>query len=123
MYTDLLIRIKNAQAVNKTSVFSPFSKMDLNILKLLVNLGYLNGVEVKKNDNKPVIRVNLNKNKKIKGLKFTSVPSRKISLRAKDIKPVKGGIGFVIISTSAGIMTGHEAKKKKIGGQVLFEIW
>jgi len=123
MYTDLLIRIKNAQSVNKGTVFSPFSKIDWEILKILVKYNYLEGIDVKKNNNKPFLKINLNKKRFIQGIKFISVPSKKVFLKVKDIKPVKQGKGVLVLSTSSGIMTGSEAKKKKIGGQALFEIW
>ncbi len=59
----------------------------------------------------------------IRGLKFLSKPSRRLYVGYKEIKKVKSGHGLLVLSTSKGILSGEEAKKMKIGGQLLFEIW
>jgi len=123
MYINLLIKIKNAQEAEKDLVRMPFSKMDLAIAELLLKQGYLKGVEVKGKAIKQMIEVSLKEEKVIKGVKFISRPSRKIYSGYQKIKSVKSGYGLSVISTSKGIMSGQEARKQKLGGQLLFEIW
>ncbi|MEK7624247.1 MAG: 30S ribosomal protein S8 [Patescibacteria group bacterium] len=123
MYINLLIKIKNAQEAEKKSLKTPFAKMDLAIAELLLNQGYLKNVEVKGKLAKRVIEIDLKDEKVIKGIKFISRPSRRIYSGCKDIKWVKSGYGAGVISTPKGIMSDKEARKQKLGGQVLFEIW
>lgn len=120
MYTNLLIKIKNASAVEKDKVISPFTKMDMAIVDILVRGGYVKEAE-KKGRTKKYIEVRLEK--KIQGLKFISTPSRHIYTSFDKLRPVKNGYGLGVVSTSQGIMTNTEARKKRVGGELLFEIW
>lgn len=123
MYINLLIKIKNAQEAGKNSLKTPFAKMDLAIAELLLKQGYLKGVEAKGKSTKRVIEIDLKDGKAIKGIKFISRPSRRIYSGCKDIRRVKSGYGMGAVSTSKGIMSDKEARKQKLGGQILFEIW
>jgi len=123
MYINLLTKIKNAQAAGKDNLRTPFSKMDLAVAEVLVRFGYLSSVEVKGKSEKRTMEINLNKEKIIRGLKFISLPSRRVYVGYREIKPVKSGYGLAIISTPKGIMTNQEARKQKLGGQILLEIW
>ncbi len=126
MYTDLLTKIKNAQAVKKEGLKSPYSKMDEVIVDLLVKNNYLLSYEKKGRNPKKVLDVKLKYSDgvgAIEDVKFVSKPSRRIYIGYKDIKPVKHNYGLAVISTPQGIMTNKEARKNKIGGEVLFEIW
>lgn len=127
MYIDLLIKIKNAQAVKKEIAKSAYSKMDERILEILLSKEYISGFEKKGKGAKRVFDIQLkydeNNDGAIAGIKFVSKPSRKIYLGYKDIKPIKSGYGFMVISTPEGVLPGGEAKKKKVGGELLFEIW
>ncbi len=123
MYWDTLIRIKNAQDAGKKTVIVPYSKMDFSILESLVKHKFLKEIKIINNKkNKKSIEVTLG-NRPINEVKFISKPSRHIYAGYRDIKPVKSGFGKLVVSTSLGIMTGEEAKKKKVGGEILFEIW
>jgi len=123
MYINLLIKIKNAQESGKNFLKAPFSKMDLAIVELLLECGYLKNVEVKEKATKRTIEINLKDKKAIQGLKLISRSSRRVYVGYKNLKPIKSGYGMSVISTSKGIMSGKEAKRAKLGGQVLFEIW
>ncbi len=127
MYIDLLTKIKNAQAVKKEIAKSAYSKMDERILEILLAKGYISGFEKKGKGAKRVFDIQLKYDKNndgaIAGIKFISKPSRKIYIGYKDIRPVKSGYGLIVVSTPEGVLPGGEAKKKKIGGEFLFEIW
>jgi small subunit ribosomal protein S8 len=122
-YTDFLIQIKNAQNADKDSLKLPYSKMDKSIADILETKGFLKKIEVKGRKPKKIIKIYLNHKKPISGVQFVSKPSRQIYKNHKEIKPVKSGYGLLVLSTSEGIMTGTEARKKKIGGQLLFKLW
>lgn len=120
MFTDLLTKIKNAETVHKNRVVSPHNKMDMAIAEILAQNGFLKEVE-KKGRNKKYIEAKLGGN--INGIKFLSRPSRHIYSSYKNLRPVRGGYGIRVISTSRGIMTTREARRLKLGGELLFEIW
>lgn len=124
---DMLNRIKNAQAVNHQTVTIPFSKLKYNLAKILEKQGFINGIDTQGRSIKKTIVVNLKYDKQgkpvIHGLKRISKPGQRIYLTSEKIKPVREGFGSNIISTSQGLMTGKEAKKKRIGGEVLLQIW
>ncbi|MCL5017193.1 MAG: 30S ribosomal protein S8 [Patescibacteria group bacterium] len=127
MYTDLLVKIKNAQAVKKESVKSSYSVMDNAILEILSKKNFIDEVSVKGRAPKKVLDVNLKYDKNglgaIHGVKILSKPSRHLYTSYSDIYPVKQGFGALVVSTSKGIMEGQSAKKAKLGGELLFEIW
>ncbi len=126
MYIDLLIKIKNAQAVKKDIMKSAYSKADESVLEILSRNGYISGFEKKGKGAKKIFEIELKYNKEegaVTDVKFISKPSRRMYLGYKDIKPVKSGYGLLVVSTPEGILTGREAQKKKVGGEALFEIW
>ena len=126
MYTDLLTKIKNSQAVKKESVKVPYSAMDLAILELLEKHKFIAGVAKKGRMPKRILDITLkyeNKKGVIQGVRFLSIPSRRLYIGYKDIKPVRHGYGLLVLSTPKGIMDGKTAYKQKIGGQLLFDIW
>ena len=127
MYTDVLTRIRNAQAAKKDSLKVPFSNMDLVILELLARYGYVASVNKKGRMPKRVIEVMLKYDEKkagaIRGVSHLSVPSRRVYASAKELRPVKQGYGLGVVSTPKGVMAYHEAKKANVGGELLFEIW
>jgi len=127
MYQDTLIRVKNALMRGRQKVKVPYSTFDMNILETLVKAGYIESVQRKGRGVKRVIDIKLKYEEDgtpaISGLKFVSVPSRRIYSGYKDMKDSRQRYGHYIVSTPQGIMDGYEAKKKKVGGQVLFEVW
>lgn len=129
MYYDLLVQIKNAEAVRKPLIRVKFSKVDFGIAKILLESGYIKDVKKKNLGRKTFLEITLpqkeefNGYKKIEGFKFFSKPSRRFYIGYRDIKLPKQGRGVAVISTSRGIMTSAEAKKRKLGGEYLFELW
>lgn len=127
MYTDTLIKIKNSLARKKERVKLPYSKFDMEVLDSLLKAGYLESVARKGRGVRRIIEVKLkyadDGTPSIKGVKFISRPSRRIFSGYRDIKKSRQGYGSFLLSTPEGVMTDAQAKKKKVGGQVLFEIW
>lgn len=123
---DMLIRIKNAQAVGQLSVSVPFSQLKFSLAQILEKEGFLGKIEKKGKDFQKYIKINLkynNSRKAISGVKRISKPSQRIYVKKEMIKPIKQGYGISVISTSRGLMTNKEAKKQKLGGEVMCEIW
>ncbi|MGB9680704.1 MAG: 30S ribosomal protein S8 [Minisyncoccia bacterium] len=123
---DMITRIRNAQAVKKETVCVPYSRLKWSILEVLKNNNYLNEIEKFQKKGKKIIKITLKyqENKPvINEIKRVSKPSRRIYLGARELYPFKGGLGIRVLSTSKGIMSDKEAKKLKVGGEVLMEIW
>ena len=127
MYTDLLTKIHNAQRAKKASVKMPYSNMDMAVAEILAARGFVLSANKKGRAPKRVIEVELKYDDANKGaissVKFLSVPSRRLYKGYKEMRPVRQGFGVAIVSTPKGIMTATEARKQKVGGQLLFEIW
>lgn len=126
MHYNILSELKNATRAKKDKVTFPFSKMDFAILTKLVENGYIKSAEKEAVGKKNVIVVRLaykNKEAAVNDFKIMSKPSRHLYTDYHSVPTVKQGHGLAMLSTSQGIMTGREAKKNKIGGEYLFEIW
>jgi small subunit ribosomal protein S8 len=126
MYYDLLTRIKNASRVEKESVLAPFSNMDLAIAKLLVEEGYLKSADKRVIGRKNFIEMTIaynGKNPVLTDFKLLSKPSRHLYAGYEDLKPVRQRYGVAVLSTPKGILTNRSARKEKVGGEYLFEIW
>jgi len=117
----------NALQRNKERVKVPYSKMDLEVLDSLAKYNYLDEVSRKGRGVKRIIDIKLKYDQEhkpvISSIKLISRPSKKIYLGWRDIKKSKQGYGNYFLSTPKGIMSGYEARKNKIGGELLFEIW
>jgi len=129
--TDMFNQIKNAQAVEKTTVEIPFSKIKMAIAKILEDKNYIKSVEKEMSGNIPQIRIML-KYEKVGANKLIPAISeiirisklgKRVYIGKNEIKKVKNGFGISIISTSQGVMTGEEAKRKGVGGEVICEVW
>ena len=124
--TDMLNRIRNAQAVLHPKVEIPYSSLKYEIAKILEKKGFIEKALKTGKKEKRFIEITLKYEEKmpvITGLKRLSKPGQRIYLPAKKIKPVKSGYGLTIISTSQGLMTDQEARRQKLGGEILCEIW
>jgi len=123
---DMLTRIRNAIAVRKQEVVIPFSKIKFEIAQILKKEGYIEKLE-KKQDNFTQIRIGLKYSKDnglvIQSLKRISKPGRRVYTGKDELPRVLNDLGIAIISTSQGLMTNREAKKRGIGGEVLCEIY
>ncbi|MDO8536830.1 MAG: 30S ribosomal protein S8 [bacterium] len=123
MYTNLLPKIKNAEGAGKKTLTSIFSKADFSVAKILADNGYIKDVQKKPLHKKSFLEVKLAAKNTISGIKFISKPSRRMYVGWKEIGRVKNGYGLSVFSTSRGMMSGKDARKNKIGGEYLFEIW
>lgn len=127
---DFIIRLQNAAMIGKKEVSLPYSEHLLTIAKKLRELGFVSRVEVKEKEEGSVkknIIVELAYNErgqaKLRGVKRISKPSRRLYAPHTAAHKVKGGTGARILSSSLGIITDAEARKHKVGGEDLFEIW
>ena len=125
---DLLIRIKNAYMARRTTVDGVvYSKFKANILELLKQYGFVKDFSIQGTDAKKVISIELKKVvnpvNDIPSVKFFSKPSRPWYVGYKDLKTVAGGKGLGIISTNQGLLPAHVAKQKKLGGELIAEIY
>ncbi len=125
---DLLSQIKNAGMVNKSEVKTSWSKMRQGLAELLAKEGYLDEVKVEKDDKKrKVLVIKLKYDKKgrsvITSLKRVSKPGCRIYTTADKIPVTLGGVGTTVLSTPKGLMTGSQAGKKNLGGEVICQIY
>ncbi len=124
--TDMLNRIKNAQAVGKSTVSLPYSELKNEIAKVMGKKGFIEKIEKKGRKSKKTLEITLKYQDKvpaISGMKRVSRPGQRIYASCRRIKPVKGGYGISVISTSKGLMTNSQAKKQNLGGEIILEIW
>lgn len=124
---DMLTRIRNAQVVRFPEVDVPFSQIKGEIARILRDEGYIHGYEVISGGPQKTLRLMLkyteDREPVLEGMKRVSKPGMRIYTRREDIPRVKGGLGFAILSTSKGIMTGEDAWRAQVGGEVLCYIW
>ncbi|MBN2400514.1 MAG: 30S ribosomal protein S8 [Candidatus Aminicenantes bacterium] len=124
---DMLTRVKNAIMAEKKDVAIPLSTIKLEIAKILKDEGYISNYKVEKNQIPNQLYVELKYRSKkqnvIEGLKRISKPGRRVYAEADSIPRVLDGLGVAVISTSQGVVTGKECKKRHIGGEVLLYVW
>ena len=124
---DMLTRIRNAQMVSKGEVLVPYSKLKFEVAKILKHENYLGNVEVDQQAKFPQLKITLkyddNKDPVIKSIRRISKPGQRVYVNKNKISSVLNNLGLSIISTSSGLMTSKEAKRKGIGGEILCEIW
>lgn len=126
MYYNILSQLKNAGAAKKESMMMPFSNFDHAVLKALSDAGYISSVEKKTLGKRNMLDIKLRyegDRPAITDFRIISKPSRHLYSGYDKLKSIKQGMGLSILSTSSGIMSGSEARKKKVGGEYLFEIW
>lgn len=124
---DFIIRLKNGGAAKKTSVSVPFSAFKLAIAEKLKDAGYVKAVEKRGKKVRKTIEVLLKYDDAgrpaIRGVKRISKPGRRLYRSVLEIMPVRYGHGALILSTPKGVLTDKEARKERVGGEALFEIW
>lgn len=124
---DMLTRIRNANQMRYKEVEVPASKMKLEIARILKEEGFVADYKVKKNNVQSIISLSLKygdkKERVITGLKRISKPGLRVYAKAEDVPTVLNGLGIAIVSTSKGVMTGKDAKKESLGGEVLAYVW
>ncbi|UTX51698.1 30S ribosomal protein S8 [Candidatus Saccharibacteria bacterium TM7i] len=123
---DLLTRIRNAVMVGKNEITVPSSKLKVVVAKELKKAGYLTDVKVESAKPRDILVVTINKegeNSNINEIKRLSKPGRRMYTSAADIPKVKSGRGIVLVSTSKGVITGTEAAKQRLGGELLLSVY
>ncbi len=124
---DMLTRLRNAQTAGHETVSMPTSKKLVEIARIMNQEGYIAGYEVVDAEPRATLEITLKygpkKEKIIRGIKRISKPGLRIYAGKDDLPRVLGGLGTAIISTSSGVMTDRDARKKGIGGEVVAYIW
>ena len=123
---DMLARIKNSQLRNHKKVEMPSSNFKMKIADVLKNEGYINGFNVDKNENKQVLIIDLKYNSGspvISVIERVSKPGRRVFSSAQSLPKINNGLGIAIISTPKGVMTDVNARKQKIGGEIICKVF
>jgi small subunit ribosomal protein S8 len=124
---DMLTRIRNAVAVGHERVGMPASKQKVNIAKILVDEGFIDRFELSENGHRSelelVLRYAERRRPVILGLKRVSRPGHRVYAGADELPRVQGGLGVAVVSTSQGLMPDREARKRRLGGEIVCEVW
>jgi small subunit ribosomal protein S8 len=124
---DMLTRIRNGALVRKTNVVVPHSRIVLSIAQILKEEGYMGNVETVQDGARKMIRVQIKygdaRKPIVSALKRVSRPGRRVYSKRADIPWVLSGTGIAILSTPRGIMTGQQARRLGVGGEVLCYVW
>ena len=120
---DLLTRVRNAAGARHETVSVPMSRMKAEVARILRDEGFISGFE-QPNARELVLRMKyVGKLPAVSGLRRISKPGLRVYARKSEMPRVLGGLGVVIVSTSSGLMTGREAQRKGLGGEVLAYVW
>lgn len=126
---DMLTRIRNANTVYHEMVDMPMSKLRLEIARILKDEGYIRNYKTVTDPKLPIptLRVYMSygagRERVIQGLRRISKPGRRIYVQKQDVPKVMGGLGVALISTSSGLMTDAEARRRGLGGEVMCYVW
>ncbi len=120
---DLLTRIRNASMARKDSVTVPYSTMKMAVLKVLQDRGFVQEFNNVKNNDFEEINIVLNPTRKDISLKKISKPGQRIYVKTSQLKKINGGLGVAVLSTPKGIMSGEDAKKQNLGGELICEVF
>lgn len=124
---DMLTRVRNAIVALHDEAEMPSSALKERIASLLAEEGYIAGFEVDDSGAHTMLRVNLkydeDRRPAISGVSRVSRPGRRVYVKAGEIPKVRGGMGTTVVSTSRGVITGHDARRQGIGGEVLCSVW
>lgn len=123
---DLITRIRNAVLVGKNQILVPTSKLKAGVVEVLVKNGYLAGYEIEAGEPRDTLKVKIAEDgqvAKISEITKVSKPGRRVYSAADELPTIKSGRGMIIVSTSKGLMTGVEAKKNRLGGEILVKVW
>ena len=123
---DMIARIKNAQIRNHKKVQLPSSKFKVKIAEVLKSEGYIIDYKVSQESNKPYLEISLKYNSGspvISSIQRVSKPGRRIFSRAESLPKINDGLGIAIISTPKGVMTDIDARKQKVGGEIICKVF
>jgi small subunit ribosomal protein S8 len=125
--SDYLTRVRNGIAAQREEVEVPASRLKREMSRILAEQGYIEGFEIEPTPVGDLIRIRLKytdgRRSVVTGLRRVSRPGRRRYVARGDIPRVMGGMGTAIMSTSVGVMTGHEAKQRGVGGEVVAYVW
>ncbi len=126
--SDMLTRVRNAAMARAHVVEMPLSKMKFAIAKILESRGYLSAVEkvADKNTSREVLRLTLSYTEGmpvVSDLKRVSKPGRRVYVKADELRAVRSGYGISIVSTPNGVMSGDDARKRRLGGELICEVY
>jgi small subunit ribosomal protein S8 len=125
--SDFLTRVRNAISAQQAEVEVPASRLKKDLARILEEQGYISGYAVEPTRVGEVVRIRLKytgaRRPVISGLQRVSRPGRRRYVAHGEIPRVQGGMGTAILSTSTGVMTGHEAKERGVGGEVVAYVW
>jgi len=130
MYTDpiadMLTRIRNASVAHKNELVLPFSKFKASLAKVLLKEGFVSGVNELTGQHK-MLQINLKYTPSgepvIGGIKRVSKPGQRIYMASEKLPRTNSGYGITVVSTSKGLLTDREARKDKVGGEVVCQVW
>ncbi|NLV43295.1 MAG: 30S ribosomal protein S8 [Candidatus Hydrogenedentes bacterium] len=124
---DMLTRVRNGLQAGKESVDVPRSNLKVAICRVLAEQGYITGFEEAENPAPGIVRIKLrylsDRKPVLQGVKRVSKPSLRVYVSHDEVQQVRSGLGISILSTSKGVMTGKQARAKKLGGELLCEVW
>ena len=123
---DLIARLRNGASAQKMDIFVPYSKVKAEIVRILKEEGYISDYSVDTSAAHPRIKLTnklVDRSSAIAGLKRVSRPGLRRYVGADEIPRVLGGMGLAILSTSRGVVSGREARKQKLGGELLAYVW
>jgi len=124
---DMLTRLRNANTAYKSRVDIPLSKLKEELARILVSEGYVDGYEIVGEGVHRSLRVKLRygpeRSRVINGLRRVSKPGLRVYRGASDLPRVNGGLGVAVISTSQGVLPDREARRRRLGGEVMCEVW
>jgi small subunit ribosomal protein S8 len=123
---DLLARVRNGTRAQKTEMFVPYSKIKAEIARILKDEGYISDYSIDTTAAHPRIKITnklANRSSAITGLRRVSRPGLRRYVGADEVPRVLGGMGLAILSTSRGVLSGREARRQKVGGELLAYVW
>ena len=124
---DMLTRIRNANLVRKDHVLVPASRLKLEVAKVLKTQGYIQKYDLIDDTRHGQLRIHLRyareRERVITGLRRVSRPGMRVYVNSKQIPRVMGGLGIAVLSTSDGVLTDREARRRRIGGEILCYVW
>mgnify|MGYP000911956407 CR=1 FL=1 len=123
---DFLTQIRNGVAAGKAEIIAPYSRIKSDLAHILMEEGYVRDAELVRKDNKQWLRVELKtggSRRSIEGIRRVSRPGLRRYVGAKEVPRVLGGLGTAVVSTPKGLMTGTEARKQNVGGELICFVW
>ncbi len=124
---DMLTRMRNANMALHPAVSMPSSKLKEQLATIFVSEGYIESYDVQTDGShrslELILRYGKDRDRVIKGLRRVSTPGRRIYAGASELPRVNGGLGVVVVSTSQGLLSDREARRRRLGGEILCEVW